>query len=77
MNKSLAKIFTFVANLKQTTDTHSNAIGTFQDFTQKENGKRQKRDVDDDNFDSDMEDVNDLDALWVKNRDALAPGEEG
>eukprot|EP00957_Ditylum_brightwellii_P042742 3236500-Ditylum_brightwellii.AAC.1 len=61
-----------MANLKQTTDTHSNAIGTFQDYTQKENRKRQKRDADDNNFESDMEDVNDSDVLQVKNRDALA-----
>eukprot|EP00957_Ditylum_brightwellii_P097835 7450372-Ditylum_brightwellii.AAC.2 len=60
MNDSFAKIFAFMANLKQTTDTHTNTIGSIQDYTQKENGKRQKRGADDNNFDSDMED---LDAL--------------
>jgi hypothetical protein len=76
MNDSLAKIFTFMANLKQTTDTHTNAIRTIQDYTQKENRKRQKRGVDDNNIDNDMEDMEDSDALQVKFRDALAPGEE-
>eukprot|EP00957_Ditylum_brightwellii_P202054 15328389-Ditylum_brightwellii.AAC.1 len=62
-----------MANLKQTTVTHTNAIGTIQDYTQKENRKRQKRGSDDNNFDSDMEDSA---ALQVKHRDALALGEE-
>eukprot|EP00957_Ditylum_brightwellii_P152975 11643991-Ditylum_brightwellii.AAC.1 len=66
-----------MANLKQTTDTHTNAIGTIQDYAQKENRKRQKQGVDDNDFDSDTEDMEDLAALGVKNRDALAPGEEG
>eukprot|EP00957_Ditylum_brightwellii_P094710 7212273-Ditylum_brightwellii.AAC.1 len=55
-----------MANLKQTTDTHSNTIGTFHDYTQKENGKRQKRVAHDNDFDSDMEDMKDSDALGVK-----------
>eukprot|EP00957_Ditylum_brightwellii_P101566 7740465-Ditylum_brightwellii.AAC.1 len=55
-----------MANLKQTTDIHLNAIGTIQDYTQKEDGKRQKRGVDDNNFDNDMEDMKDLVALQVK-----------
>eukprot|EP00957_Ditylum_brightwellii_P040050 3030636-Ditylum_brightwellii.AAC.1 len=66
-----------MANLKQTTDTYTKAIGTIQDYTQKENGKRQKRGADDNNFDSDIEDMEDLPALRVKNRDALALDEEG
>eukprot|EP00957_Ditylum_brightwellii_P043499 3297932-Ditylum_brightwellii.AAC.1 len=63
MNDSLANIFTFMANLKQTTDIHSNAIGTIQDYTQKENRKRQNQGVDDNDFDSDMENMEDSDAL--------------
>eukprot|EP00957_Ditylum_brightwellii_P109753 8371511-Ditylum_brightwellii.AAC.1 len=66
-----------MANLKQTTDTHANAIGFIQDYTQKENGKQQKHGANDNNFDSDMEDMEDSAALQVKNRDALAPDKEG
>eukprot|EP00957_Ditylum_brightwellii_P093098 7087773-Ditylum_brightwellii.AAC.1 len=51
MNECLAKSFTFMANLKQTTDTYLNTIGTIQDYTQKENGKRQKQGADDNDFD--------------------------
>eukprot|EP00957_Ditylum_brightwellii_P207850 15354786-Ditylum_brightwellii.AAC.2 len=63
MNDSFAKIFTFMANLKQTTDTHTKAIGSIQDYTQKENRKQQKRGADDNDFDSDMEDMEDSAAL--------------
>eukprot|EP00957_Ditylum_brightwellii_P145478 11077049-Ditylum_brightwellii.AAC.1 len=66
-----------MVNLKQTTDTNPNASGTIKDYTQKENRKRQKQGADDNDFDSDMEDMEDSDALQVKSRDALAPGEEG
>eukprot|EP00957_Ditylum_brightwellii_P081703 6215784-Ditylum_brightwellii.AAC.1 len=31
MNDSFAKIFAFMTNLKQTTDTHTSAIGSIQD----------------------------------------------
>eukprot|EP00957_Ditylum_brightwellii_P112418 8570824-Ditylum_brightwellii.AAC.1 len=63
-----------MTNLKQTTDTHTSAIGSIQDYTQKENGKRQKRGADNNDLDSGMEDS---DALHEKNRDALAPDKEG
>eukprot|EP00957_Ditylum_brightwellii_P072534 5512237-Ditylum_brightwellii.AAC.1 len=70
-------MFTFMTNLKQTTDTDSNAIGSIQDYTQKENRKQQKCGADDNDFNSDMEDIEDSAALRVKNRDALAPDKEG
>eukprot|EP00957_Ditylum_brightwellii_P112815 8601358-Ditylum_brightwellii.AAC.1 len=66
-----------MANLKQTTDTHADAIGSIQDHMQKENGKQQKRGADDNDFDSDMEDMEDSADLQVKNRDTLAPDKEG
>eukprot|EP00957_Ditylum_brightwellii_P077601 5896410-Ditylum_brightwellii.AAC.1 len=73
MNDSFTKIFADMTYLKQTTDTRNSAIGSIQDYMQKENRKRQKCGADNNNFDSKMED---LDALQVKNRDALAPDKE-
>eukprot|EP00957_Ditylum_brightwellii_P053134 4028845-Ditylum_brightwellii.AAC.1 len=73
MNDSFAKIFAFMTNLKQTTDTHTSAIGSIQNYMQKENRKRQKCGTDNNNLDSDMEDS---DALHAKNRDILVPDKE-
>eukprot|EP00957_Ditylum_brightwellii_P068012 5163668-Ditylum_brightwellii.AAC.1 len=59
-----------MSNLKAVQVTHMGTIGSIKDYTQKENGKRQRHGADDNNLDSDMED---LDALREENRDALSP----
>eukprot|EP00957_Ditylum_brightwellii_P083570 6352231-Ditylum_brightwellii.AAC.1 len=70
MADKFAKIFYFMSNIKAVQDTHVGTLGSIQDYTQKENGKRQRHDADDNNLDSNMED---LDALQEENRDVLAP----
>jgi hypothetical protein len=70
MTDNFAKIFSFMSNLKTVQDTHAGTLGSIQDYTQKENGKRQRHGADTTDLDSDMEDS---DTLREINRDALAP----
>jgi hypothetical protein len=68
MTDNFAKIFSFMSNLKTVQDTHAGTLGSIQDYTQKENRKRQRHGADTTDLDSDMEDS---DTLREINRDAL------
>jgi hypothetical protein len=56
MTDNFAKIFSFMSNIKAIQDTHAGTLGSIQDYTQKENKKRQRHGADAIDLDSDMED---------------------
>eukprot|EP00957_Ditylum_brightwellii_P019689 1485172-Ditylum_brightwellii.AAC.2 len=67
-------IFAVMTNLKETTNGHTNVIGSINDYTQNKNGKQQKHGANDNNLNNVMDES---DTLHVQNRDALAPDKEG
>jgi hypothetical protein len=63
-----------MSNFTTTSAKHTILFDSIQDYTTKENGKRQKHSDEDIDFDSDMEEA---DTLHEENRDALAPDKVG
>eukprot|EP00957_Ditylum_brightwellii_P089663 6828507-Ditylum_brightwellii.AAC.1 len=73
LKEILSRIFAAMTNMKDTTKSHNNQNFSLQDYTKKDNGKRQKHRVDKYDLDSEMDKT---DALRDE-RDALAPDQDG
>jgi hypothetical protein len=74
MTSTFDRIISIMSNFTTTSAKHTILFDSIQDYTTKENGKRQKHSDEDIDFDSNMEEA---DTLREENRDALAPDKVG
>jgi hypothetical protein len=71
LTEKINRLVSALTTLQHSHQVHDNALISLQDYTRKDNRKRQKHGADDNDLDSDMDEFNAL-----CDRDALAPDEQ-